>query len=99
MRLEDLKGKATISIPEAGSLLGLSQSGSYVAADKGDIPTLRFGRLRRVPVGALLSCLGFSPNAEAAPVGAAPRTSTTSPELTPAKGFPRKDSHESTRTL
>jgi hypothetical protein len=41
----------TISIPEAGRrYFGLSRNGSYDAADRGEIPFLRIGRLKRVPV-------------------------------------------------
>jgi excisionase family DNA binding protein len=37
------------SVPEAGRLLGLSRNGSYEAAKRGDIPTIRIGRLLLVP--------------------------------------------------
>ena len=41
----------TISVPEAGKrYFGLSRDGSYRAAERGDIPTIRVGRLLRVPV-------------------------------------------------
>ena len=41
----------TMSVPEAGKkYFGLSRNGSYDAADRGDIPTIRVGKLRRVPV-------------------------------------------------
>jgi hypothetical protein len=44
----------TISVPEAGErYFGLSRNGSYDAAARGDIPTIRIGRLLRVPVRAL----------------------------------------------
>jgi len=44
----------TMSIPEAGSLyLGLGRHSSYVAAKRGDIPTIRVGKLLRVPVIAM----------------------------------------------
>jgi hypothetical protein len=43
----------TISVPEAGRrYFNLSRNASYAAADRGEIPTLRIGRLRRVPVRA-----------------------------------------------
>jgi hypothetical protein len=45
---------ATISVPEAGRrYFGLSRNGSYAAAERGEIPTVRIGRLLRVPVRAL----------------------------------------------
>lgn len=44
----------TISIPEAGErYFGLSRNGSYDAAKRGDIPTIRVGRKLRVPVVAM----------------------------------------------
>lgn len=44
----------TISVPEAGRrYFGLSRNGSYDAARRGEIPTIRIGRLLRVPVPAL----------------------------------------------
>lgn len=36
-------------VPEAGSKLGLSRNGSYEAAARGEIPTIRIGRLLKVP--------------------------------------------------
>jgi hypothetical protein len=44
----------TISVPEAGKkYFGLSRNGAYDAAARGDLPTIRIGRLLRVPVRAL----------------------------------------------
>jgi hypothetical protein len=44
----------TLSGPEAGrKYYGPSRNGSYAAADRGDIPTVRVGKLRRVPVRAM----------------------------------------------
>jgi hypothetical protein len=44
----------TISVPEAGRrYFGLSRNGSYLAAARGEIPTVRIGRLLRVPVRVL----------------------------------------------
>jgi Helix-turn-helix domain len=44
----------TISVPEAGKrYFGLSRNGSYDAAARGEIPTIKIGRLLRVPVLAL----------------------------------------------
>jgi hypothetical protein len=48
---DDLK---TISVPQAGKkYFGLGRNASYAAAARGDIPTLRMGRLLRAPVVAL----------------------------------------------
>jgi hypothetical protein len=44
----------TISVPEAGACYyDLSRNGSYEAAKRGEIPTIRVGRLLRVPVAAM----------------------------------------------
>lgn len=48
----------TISIPEAGRrYYGLSRNGAYDAARRGEIPTIRIGRLLRVPVRAMEAML------------------------------------------
>jgi len=48
----------TLSVPEAGEkYFGLSRNGSYDAASRGDIPTIRIGKLLRVPVRALEAML------------------------------------------
>jgi hypothetical protein len=44
----------TIPVPEAGrKYFGLSRGASYAAAERGDIPTIKIGRLLKVPVRAL----------------------------------------------
>lgn len=41
------------TVPEAGALLGLTKNASYEAAKRGDIPTIRLGKLIKVPKAAL----------------------------------------------
>ena len=44
----------TLSVPDAGRIyFGLSKNSSYAAAQRGDIPTIRIGKLLRVPVAAM----------------------------------------------
>jgi Helix-turn-helix domain len=44
----------TISVPEAGKrYFGLSRNGAYDAARRGEIPVIKVGRLKRVPVRAM----------------------------------------------
>jgi hypothetical protein len=44
----------TITVPEAGRrYFGLSRASAYAAAANGQIPTIRIGRLLRVPIVAL----------------------------------------------
>lgn len=56
--LESIRGRATITVPEAGELLSLSRDSAYRAAAAGQIPTLRLGRRIVVPVARLLALLG-----------------------------------------
>lgn len=49
------------SVPEAGRLLGLSRNAAYEAARRGEIPTLRFGRLLRVPKIPFHRMVGIPP--------------------------------------
>jgi hypothetical protein len=44
----------TLSVPQAGKrYFGLSRNASYAAAQKGQLPIIRIGRLLRVPVRAM----------------------------------------------
>jgi hypothetical protein len=44
----------TLSVPQAGKqYFALSRGASYAAAARGEIPTVRIGRLLRVPVKAM----------------------------------------------
>ena len=45
--------KTTLSIREAATRLGISAATAYRAADREELPTIRFGRRRLVPVEAL----------------------------------------------
>ena len=46
--------RKTMSVPEAGDIYyELGKNGSYAAAERGDIPTVKVGRLLRVPVEAM----------------------------------------------
>ena len=48
----------TLSVPEAGKLyLGIGRNTAYEAARTGQIPTIRIGRLLRVPVAAMEAIL------------------------------------------
>ncbi len=60
----------TISVEEAGAILGLSRPSAYAAANRylasGEgLPVLQFGRKLRVPTPQLLSLLGIDPRPEA----------------------------------
>lgn len=60
MTLEEALARPTISVPEAGRLFfGLARNGSYEAARKGDIETLKVGGRIVVPVAPLAEKLGL----------------------------------------
>jgi excisionase family DNA binding protein len=44
----------TLSVPEAGAkYFGIGKNASYAAAERGEIPTIKVGKLLRVPVRAM----------------------------------------------
>ena len=45
--------------PQTGTILSLSRGGTYAAAERGDIPTIQLGRLKRVPTAWLRQKLGL----------------------------------------
>jgi len=48
----------TLSVPEAGKrYFGLCRNAAYDAAARGEIPTIKIGRLLRVPIRALEAML------------------------------------------
>ena len=53
-----LSQRLVYTVPEAGRLLGLGRNAAYEAAKRGDIPTIRMGRLLRVPKGPLHRLVG-----------------------------------------
>ena len=52
---------ATMTIPEAAQLLGVSRSAGYRAVTRGEIPTIRIGRRLLVPTAKLHTLLGWYP--------------------------------------
>ena len=50
----------TYSIPQAGAMVGLSRNGSYDAAKRGEIPTIKFGSRLVVPKAAWDRKLGLT---------------------------------------
>jgi len=63
------------TVPEAGRLLGLSRKGSYEAARRGDIPTIRIGRLLVVPKAPFHRMLESMATGTAAPANDASKSS------------------------
>lgn len=50
--ISDWRSRDTITVEEAGGILGLGRSASYAAIRRGDIPCKRIGRRYVVPVRA-----------------------------------------------
>ena len=64
----DLPKKLPVTtVPEAGkAYFGLGTSASYEAARRGDIPTIRIGRLLFVPIAAMERKLAAADDGQAA---------------------------------
>jgi|GEM_PF-2641371 len=50
----------TITVEQAGELLGISRRSAYRAASAGQLPTFKVGRRLLVPTARLLDLLGLS---------------------------------------
>ena len=48
---------ATLTVPQAGQILGIGRDAAYAAASRGELPTLRLGRRLVVPTGRLMAML------------------------------------------
>ena len=44
-------------VPQAGAMLGLNKNAAYAAAKRGDIPTIKIGKLLKVPKAAFHAIL------------------------------------------
>jgi excisionase family DNA binding protein len=49
----------TISVEDAGRLLGMSRPSAYAAVQRGDIPCIRIGRRVIIPTAKILAMLGL----------------------------------------
>ncbi len=56
--LPDPRSKPTISVDEAGEILGISRGLAYRGVQRGEIPSIRIGGRIVVPTAALLALLG-----------------------------------------
>ncbi|HVM13718.1 MAG TPA: helix-turn-helix domain-containing protein [Egibacteraceae bacterium] len=61
MRLKDLP--PTLSVEQAGRMLGVPRATAYRAAARGQLPTFRIGRRLLVPTARLLDLLGLAAEA------------------------------------
>lgn len=64
--MDDLHERTTLSVEEAGRVLGLGRGAAYEAVRRKEIPVLTIGRRLRVPAPALLRMLGADPASPAA---------------------------------
>jgi len=58
--VKNILDKPTASIPETGRTLGIGKNASYEAANRGDIPTIKIGKKRRVATTWIKNKLGLS---------------------------------------
>ncbi|WP_052667149.1 helix-turn-helix domain-containing protein [Nitriliruptor alkaliphilus] len=61
---------ATMTVEQAGRLLGISRGAAYRAAASGQIPTIRLGRRLLVPTARLHQLLGIAANEPPVPAAA-----------------------------
>ncbi|MDP8927739.1 MAG: helix-turn-helix domain-containing protein [Actinomycetota bacterium] len=59
--MTDCQRPATMTVEQAGALLGISRRSAYRAAAAGDIPTIRLGRRILVPTVSLHAMLEIQP--------------------------------------
>jgi excisionase family DNA binding protein len=81
----------TLSIPQAGKrYYNLSKNGSYAAAERGEIPFIQVGRLRRVPVTAMERIMEECGRpAQAAPASPRAQPPPASPRARPPRSSSR----------
>lgn len=63
--MTDWRDRATLTVEQAASVLGIGRSAGYLGASRGEIPTIRVGRRLLVPVGQLRALLGENEGAAA----------------------------------
>lgn len=51
----------TVSVEEAGQLLGLSRSAAYRAVNRGELPAIELSGRLHVPTARLLELVGLTP--------------------------------------
>lgn len=62
MTIPDPRDRPTLTVEEAGRIVGIGRSAAFAAAERGELPTIRFGRRLVVPTAALCSLLGIDPD-------------------------------------
>lgn len=62
--------RPTVDLPLAGRVLGIGERAARRAAKAGEIPTIKVGRLYRVPTAKLREMLALTPSPSSVPVAA-----------------------------
>lgn len=76
----DLRGRFTLTVPEAGELTGLGRDAAYAAIERGEIPHHKHGRRIVVPTYALLrEELGWPDDVIARALGLEPDSTNDEP--------------------
>ncbi|MDP8931396.1 MAG: helix-turn-helix domain-containing protein [Actinomycetota bacterium] len=75
--MTDLDRPATITVEQAGALLGISRRSAYRAAASGHIPTIRLGRRILVPTAMLYRMLGITTKHDPASVSSPNRAASS----------------------
>ena len=57
--IADLLARPTISVEQAGNILDLSRNSAYRAVRSGELPSIKIGRIVRVPTAKLCEMLGL----------------------------------------
>lgn len=63
MNVGHVEGPATLTVEQAGQLLGISRRAAYRGVEAGHIPFIRLGRRILVPTAKLYAMLGLAPMA------------------------------------
>ena len=56
--------RMSCTVPEAGRIIGVSRNSAYLAAKRGELPTVRIGRRLLVPLPALMEMLSAKKEVE-----------------------------------
>lgn len=64
LTLADCAGRDTVSVVEAGEILGISKDAAYDGVKRGEIPTIRIGGRYLVPVARLRALIEGEPRLE-----------------------------------
>lgn len=62
LTISELQTRPTVSVEEAGEVLGIHRTGAYAAVKRGDIPSFKMGRRVVIPTRPLLRMLGIEPD-------------------------------------